>query len=120
MMKAAREFLGLSQEDVEAVSGLSRTSVQRIERGTDVDPHYVAALYRFYLEQGITFVPPAGDDGWGMLNANVKGDRPSLNRLERIPAPKRKKVEASAAAATKPSTDDQTGEKPENRPHTKS
>ena len=91
MMKAAREFLGLSQDDVEAVSGLSRKTIQRIEKGSDIDRHYVAALQNFYVEQGITFLPPSDGAGWGMLNANMKDDHSSLNGLATIPPSRRKK-----------------------------
>ncbi|MGM4882685.1 MULTISPECIES: helix-turn-helix domain-containing protein [Rhizobium] len=90
-MKAAREFLGLSQEDVEAVFGMSRKTIQRVEKGVDVSEHYVAALQRFYEDQGITFVSPADGNGWGMFNANTSDNMQSLNKLENIPVAKRKR-----------------------------
>lgn len=91
ILKVAREFLGLSQDDVEAVSGISRKTIQRIERGDEVIVHYVTALQLFYEDQGIEFVPPANGNGWGVFNANTKDDPKSLNKLVTIPASKRKK-----------------------------
>nr|WP_281052163.1 helix-turn-helix transcriptional regulator [Rhizobium leguminosarum] len=91
-MKAAREFLGLSQDDVEAVFGMSRKTIQRMEKNMDVSEHYASALQRFYEEQGITFVPPADGRGWGMFNANTIDSVQSLNRLIDIPATKRKRA----------------------------
>lgn len=121
MMKAAREFLGLSQDDVEAVFGMSRKTIQRMEKRMEVSEHYVAALQRFYEEQGITFVPPTDEKGWGMFNANLNGAARSLNRLENVPVLKRKKADASAErASAEPATAEQVGETPENRPNTKS
>ncbi len=89
ILKIAREFLGLSQDDVEALLGVSRKTIQRIERGDDVIVHYVTSLQRFYEEQGIEFIPPAHDRGWGMFNANTKADSTRLNALENIPLSKR-------------------------------
>ncbi|NKJ76914.1 helix-turn-helix domain-containing protein [Rhizobium laguerreae] len=94
ILKIAREFLGLSQDDVEAVVGVSRKTIQRIERGDDVIVHYVASLQRFYEDQGIEFVPPADDRGWGVFNANTKADPAKLNTLENIPPSKRRKTES--------------------------
>lgn len=92
ILRIAREFLGLSQDDVEALVGVSRKTIQRIERGDDVIMHYVASLQRFYQDQGIEFVPPADDRGWGIFNANTKADPAKLNALSNIPLSKRKRA----------------------------
>ncbi|ULJ72982.1 helix-turn-helix domain-containing protein [Rhizobium gallicum] len=91
ILKIAREFLGLSQDDVEALSDISRKTVQRIERGDEVIVHYVSSLQRFYEEQGIEFVPPSRGRGWGLFNSNTREDPKCLNRLPSIPPSKRKK-----------------------------
>ncbi|MBB2678484.1 UNVERIFIED_ORG: transcriptional regulator with XRE-family HTH domain [Rhizobium esperanzae] len=91
ILKIAREFLGLSQDDVEAVSGMSRKTIQRIERGDDVIIHYVTSLQRFYEDQGIEFVSPAHGRGWGLFNANTLVDSAKLNKLEHIPLAGRRK-----------------------------
>ncbi|WP_430244895.1 helix-turn-helix transcriptional regulator [Neorhizobium sp. DAR64861/K0K2] len=93
ILKIAREFLGLSQDDVEAVVGVSRKTIQRIERGDDVIVHYVASLQRFYEDQGIEFVAPVDGRGWGLFNANTKADPGKLNALNNIPLSKRKRTE---------------------------
>jgi len=93
-LRIAREFLGLSQDDVEAVLGVSRKTIQRIERGDYVIVHYVSSLQRFYEDQGIEFVPPAGERGWGVFNANTKADPTRLNTLENIPPSKRRRAES--------------------------
>lgn len=93
ILKIAREFLGLSQDEVEAVLGISRKTIQRIERGDDVIVHYVASLQRFYEDQGIEFVAPDDDRGWGLFNANTKSDPARLNSLKSIPPSKRKRAE---------------------------
>ncbi|RWY79160.1 helix-turn-helix domain-containing protein [Rhizobium leguminosarum] len=92
MLKIAREFLGLSQDDVEAILGVSRKTIQRIERGDDVIVHYIASIQRFYEDQGIEFVPPTDDRGWGVFNANTKADPAKLNALENIPPSKRRRA----------------------------
>lgn len=94
ILKIAREFLGLSQDDVEAVLGVSRKTIQRIEGGEDVIVHYVASIQRFYEDQGIEFVPPTGDRGWGVFNANTKADPAKLNALENIPPSKRRRAKS--------------------------
>ncbi|CAN7343312.1 helix-turn-helix transcriptional regulator [Rhizobium sp. LjRoot258] len=92
ILKIARDFLGLSQDDVESVLGVSRKTIQRIERGDSVVVHYVTSLQRFYEDQGIEFVPPANGKGWGVFNANTRDDPLSLNKLRNIPPSKRKKT----------------------------
>jgi transcriptional regulator with XRE-family HTH domain len=93
ILKIAREFLGLSQDDVEAVLGVSRKTIQRIERGDDVIVHYIASLQRFYEDQGIEFVAPVDDRGWGIFNANTKSDPGKLNTLDSIPPSRRRRAE---------------------------
>jgi transcriptional regulator with XRE-family HTH domain len=92
ILKIAREFLGLSQDDVEALVGVSRKTIQRVERGDDVIVHYVASLQRFYEDQGIEFEPPAHGRGWGIFNGNTRDDPAKLNKLENIPPPRRRKA----------------------------
>lgn len=93
ILKIAREFLGLSQDDVEAVLGVSRKTIQRIEKGDDVIIHYVASLQRFYEDQGIEFVAPVDGRGWGIFNANTNADPARLNTLNNIPPSKRRRAE---------------------------
>ncbi|KQU04989.1 helix-turn-helix transcriptional regulator [Rhizobium sp. Leaf453] len=92
ILKIAREFLGLSQDDVEALFGISRKTIQRLERGDNVVVHYANSLQGFYELQGIEFVPPAGGKGWGVFNANTKSDPNKLNELGVIPPSKRIKA----------------------------
>lgn len=94
MMKLAREFLGLSQEMVEAHSGISRSSIQRIERGVKGILNSASELVQFYAKSGVVFLPPENGRGWGIVNNNLVEDDAPLNRLgnvelQRRPAPKR-------------------------------
>ncbi|MBY3556428.1 helix-turn-helix domain-containing protein [Rhizobium laguerreae] len=91
VFKIAREFLGLTQDEVEAVSGIARKTIQRIERGDAVTLPYVQTIQRFYEDQGIEFVTPASGSGWGVVNKNLVGPSSPLNRLADIPPSKRKK-----------------------------
>lgn len=94
ILKIAREFLGLSQDDVEALFGISRKTIQRLERGDKVVVHYANSLQSFYELQGIQFVPPADGRGWGVFNDNTKNDPNSLNALGVLPPSKRTKTES--------------------------
>lgn len=92
LLRIAREFLGLSQDDVEVISGTSRKAIQRAERGDKgVSRYLFASLKSFYEKQGIEFVPPSGDSGWGVFNVNVKRGSTQLNSLGDIPPSRRKK-----------------------------
>ncbi len=82
ILKVAREFLGLSQEQVEAHSGVSRATIQRIERSVRDLPQYSLLVQHFYEECGIEFVAPADQRGWGVFNHNMRGERPQLNLLK--------------------------------------
>jgi len=93
ILKIAREFLGLSQDEVEAIFGISRKSIQRLERGDKVAVHYAISLQSFYEAQGIEFVPPANGKGWGIFNANTNDDPNNLNKFGALPPSKRKKSE---------------------------
>jgi len=89
MMKLAREFLGLSQEMVEAHSGISRSSIQRVERGMRGMLNSAAELTQFYVTNGIVFLPPENGRGWGIVNNNVVEDDSLLNHLPSVELPKR-------------------------------
>jgi transcriptional regulator with XRE-family HTH domain len=91
VFRIAREFLGLTQDEVEVVSGIARSTIQRIERGSTVTPIYVRELRRLYEDLGIEFVTPASASGWGVINKNITGAAGLLNKLESIPPSKRKK-----------------------------
>lgn len=82
ILKVAREFLGLSQEQVEQHSGISRATIQRIERSVRELPQYALLVQHFYEECGIEFVAPAEQKGWGVFNSNMRGRNPQLNRLK--------------------------------------
>lgn len=97
LLRIAREFLGLSQDQVEAVCGISRKTIQRIESGDAVIRHYVFSLQHFYETSGIEFVAPEGPKGWGVFNANTKDDPSCLNTLGDIPPSKRKKTSKKPA-----------------------
>lgn len=86
MMKLAREFLGLSQEMVEAHSGISRSSIQRVERGIKGMLNSAAELKKFYAKNGIVFLPPENGKGWGILNNNFVEDDAPLSRLPLVEA----------------------------------
>ncbi|MGG7519077.1 helix-turn-helix transcriptional regulator [Allorhizobium undicola] len=91
ILKIAREFLGLSQDEVEGASNVSRKTIQRIERGDPVEVAYIYKLQLFYMATGITFVRPTKKQGWGVFNVNTKDDPSVLNRLKDIPPGKRKR-----------------------------
>ncbi|TAV34427.1 XRE family transcriptional regulator [Rhizobium ruizarguesonis] len=84
LLRIAREFLGLSQDDVAGVLGISRKTIAKMERDKGVVVHYVSTVQRFYEDQGIKFVAPSGGEGWGVFNANTKDDFKTLNRLGNI------------------------------------
>lgn len=89
MMKLAREFLGLSQEMVEAHSRVSRSSIQRVERGMGGMLNSAAELVKFYTKNGIVFLPPENGRGWGIVNNNSVEDDSPLNRLPSVELQKR-------------------------------
>lgn len=82
ILKIAREFLGLSQASVEAHAGVSRATIQRIERGVRDLRHYALLVQHFYEQNGIEFVPPSGGRGWGVFNNNTVDTPIRLNRLD--------------------------------------
>ncbi|WP_245495407.1 helix-turn-helix domain-containing protein [Rhizobium leguminosarum] len=81
ILKVAREFLGLSQEQVERHAGVSRATIHRVERGVRDLPQYALLVQHFYEESGIEFVPPVDDRGWGVFNHNTAGKKPKLSRF---------------------------------------
>ncbi len=89
MMKLAREFLGLSQEMVEAHSGVSRSSIQRVERGVAGMLNSAAELTKFYARNGVVFLPPDNGRGWGVVNNNFVQDDSPLNQLPSVELRKR-------------------------------
>ncbi|WP_210067967.1 helix-turn-helix transcriptional regulator [Rhizobium leguminosarum] len=91
VLKIAREFLGLSQDQIAILLGIARSTVQRIERGDDVAEPYVSVVRRFYEDQGIQFLTPADGEGWGLRNTNLVSGRTALNTLANIPRSKRAK-----------------------------
>lgn len=91
MMKLAREFLGLSQEMVEAYSGISRSSIQRVERGMRGMLNSAAELTKFYVTNGVVFLPPENGRGWGLANNNLIEDESPLNQLPPVELQKRSK-----------------------------
>lgn len=91
LLKIAREFLGLSQDEVVAVIGVGRSTIQKIERGEAVTGVYISAVRQFYEDQGIRFLAPAEEEGWGLRNANVRSGKDRLNRLAAAPVGRRKK-----------------------------
>ena len=82
ILKVAREFLGLSQEQVERHAGVSRATVYRVERGVRDLPQYALLVQHFYEQSGIEFIAPSGDRGWGVFNHNTAGNARELNRFE--------------------------------------
>ncbi|ANL10261.1 helix-turn-helix domain-containing protein [Rhizobium sp. N113] len=103
ILKVAREFLGFSQEQVEKHAGISRATIQRVERGVRDLPQYVLLLQHFYEKCGIEFVAPAGNRGWGLYNHNTAGKSRRLNKLTRS---------AKAPAAPKPPSPRKAGHAP--------
>ncbi|TAX29813.1 helix-turn-helix transcriptional regulator [Rhizobium leguminosarum] len=83
ILKVAREFLGLSQEQVEKHAGISRATIHRVERGVRDLPQYALLVQHFYEESGIEFVAPAGDRGWGVFNHNTAGKKRELSSITR-------------------------------------
>ncbi|NEI31322.1 helix-turn-helix transcriptional regulator [Rhizobium ruizarguesonis] len=93
ILKVAREFLGLSQEQVEKHAGISRATIHRVERGVRDLPQYALLVQHFYEQSGIEFVAPAGGRGWGVFNHNTAGKKRELNRFDQ-----------SAKTVSKPNT----------------
>ncbi|WP_082928802.1 helix-turn-helix transcriptional regulator [Rhizobium bangladeshense] len=81
ILKVAREFLGLSQEQVEKHAGISRATVYRVERGLRELPQYALLVQHFYEESGIEFVAPSAGRGWGVFNHNTSGKNLRLNKF---------------------------------------
>ncbi|PZM14124.1 transcriptional regulator [Rhizobium tubonense] len=92
ILQIAREFLGLSQDQVAALSGVSRKTIQRAEKGDQGITRQVARLQQFYESNGIEFVPPATGKGWGIFNHNTIEDPLRLNRLPEIKTERKKKT----------------------------
>lgn len=109
ILKVAREFLGLSQEAVEAHVQVSRSTLQRIERGVRDLRHYALLIQHFYEQNGIEFVPPKDGRGWGIFNHNTNDVPLRLNRLE-LRSGRRRKVEVSKSASEKDENDSRSNE----------
>lgn len=89
ILKLAREFLGLSQDEVEAHTRVSRSSIQRVERGRSGVLNSAVELQKFYQDSGIEFIAPSNGAGWGLVNNNAVGDDFPLNRLPHVTVRKR-------------------------------
>ncbi|WP_260693964.1 helix-turn-helix transcriptional regulator [Rhizobium leguminosarum] len=108
ILKVAREFLGLSQEQVEKHAGISRATIHRVERGVRDLPQYALLVQHFYEQSGIEFVAPAGDRGWGVFNHNTAGRKRKLNRIIRqtkvVAGPKKQSEKKNSERRSKPKT----------------
>jgi transcriptional regulator with XRE-family HTH domain len=117
ILRVAREFLGLTQEQVEKHAGISRATVQRVERSVRDLPQYALLVQHFYENSGIEFVAPSGDRGWGVFNHNTSGRKPRLNKLKKPaeavtalgPSPKRKRNSDVVSGATEPAKPNSAG-----------
>lgn len=78
-LREAREYVGLSQDDVAAALGLSRPSITNIELGTRkveaTELNKLARLYRKSLDYLLTGrePPPSGPEQLAFLARAVKG-----------------------------------------------
>lgn len=108
ILKVAREFLGLSQEQVEKHAGISRATIHRVERGVRDLPQYALLVQHFYEQNGIEFVAPAGDRGWGVFNHNTAGRKQKLDRMIRqikvVAEPKKPSEKKSSELRSNPNT----------------
>jgi transcriptional regulator with XRE-family HTH domain len=106
ILKVAREFLGLSQEQVEKHAGISRATIHRVERGVRDLPQYALLVQHFYEQSGIEFIAPAGDRGWGLFNHNTAGRKRKLNRIIRptrvVAEPKAQSEKTKSGRPVKP------------------
>ena len=107
ILKIAREFLGLSQEQVEARSGVSRATIQRIERGVRDLPQYALLVQHFYEVCGIEFVAPAEQRGWGLFNHNMQGQKPRLNHIQNLSGAKNAWIKSSRVVKQETDLSDQ-------------
>ena len=82
LLKFAREFLGLRQEQVVALSGVSRRTIQRVEEGDVKVFHFALKLQHFYEKSGIEFLAPTSERGWGIINNNTREDPQQLNQFD--------------------------------------
>jgi transcriptional regulator with XRE-family HTH domain len=85
ILKIAREFLGLSQEQVGKHAGISRATVHRVEREVRNVPQYALLVQHFYEQRGIEFVAPTDDRGWGIFNHNTSEKKRKSKRMRKSP-----------------------------------
>lgn len=79
VLRAARELLGLKQIDVAEAAQLSRRTIQRLEVGEFERTATSIVLQEWYEAQGIVFVRPAQENGWGVF------DNSDVARTDRAP-----------------------------------
>lgn len=65
---AARTSIGLTQSEVAAEAGISRSSLQRIELGRIRPGRNTIKLQLFYETCGIQFVRPSEGRAWGIVD----------------------------------------------------
>jgi transcriptional regulator with XRE-family HTH domain len=90
-IRQLREQRGITRDDIEAVSGLERSYIARIEQGRTVPPlealeRIAAALavplyWLFYAEDGSPTVPPAGSEP---ADTRSNGEVQLLKRLKEV------------------------------------
>ncbi len=72
LLAAARTLLGKTQEQVSAGSGVSRGTVNNVEH-SEARLDSVEPIVSYYEREGLEFLKPEGDAGWG-LRANFLRD----------------------------------------------
>ena len=68
ILVAARTSIGLTQSEVAAEAGISRSSLQRIELGKIRPGRNTIRLQLFYETCGIHFISPSDGRAWGIVD----------------------------------------------------
>jgi len=93
-IRQLREQRGITRDDIEALSGLERTYIARIEQGRTVPPlealeRIAAALavplyWLFYAEEGSPKAPPAGSEPAAPVETRPSGQVQLLKKLKEV------------------------------------
>ncbi|MCF1459702.1 helix-turn-helix transcriptional regulator [Agrobacterium vitis] len=73
ILRAARELIGIGQVEAAAAAGISRRSIQRLEKGDRAWVNGSVLLRTYYESRGIVFLRPTNGAGWGLIDNSVRG-----------------------------------------------
>lgn len=72
ILRAARELIGIGQVEAATAAGISRRSIQRLERGERDWINGSILLQTYYESRGVVFIRPANGSGWGLIDNSVR------------------------------------------------